>query len=129
MLNSLAAGRRVADRALLAQGLAVGVAAALAGLVAGGPAAVAAGLAGAAMCLGTWLAARVALGGVVQRAGAAFGRLLAGLALKWLSVGAGLALVLGPLQLPALPALAGVVVAVVVFPVATNWLGRIERER
>ena len=129
MLNSLDAGRRVAHRALSAQGAAVVAVALLAGFAAGGRAALAAGLAGAAMCLGTWLAARVALAGGVQRAGSAFGRLLAGTALKWLALGAGLALVLGPLRLPALPALAGVVVAVVVFPVASNWLGRIERER
>lgn len=129
MLNSLDAGRRVAQRALLAQGLAVAATAAIAGLVAGAPAALAAGLAGAALCLGTWLAAWVALGGGVQRAGAAYGRLLVGTVLKWSALAAGLALVLGPLRLPALPALAGVVVAVVVFPVATNWLGRIERER
>ncbi len=129
MLNSLDAGRRVAHRALLAQALAIVATAGLTAAVAGSRAAMAAGLAGAAMCLGTWLAARVALGGGVQRAAAAFGRLLVATTLKWLALGAGLALVLGPLALPALPALAGVVVAVVVFPVASNWLGRIERER
>lgn len=66
---------------------------------------------GAAMTLGSGLAAWGAFSGGVVGAEAAFGRLLLGLAAKWIVVIAGLLLAIAVWKLPALPVLAGAAVA------------------
>lgn len=62
--------------------------------------------------LGVWMSTWVALGGEVGPAGAAMGRLLAGMMLKWLLISLVIAVAMGVFRLPALPILAGVVVSV-----------------
>ena len=111
MLNSVAAGRRLAQRTLAWQVVAA-VLVALAFLPKGMPEALAALAGGLALLLGNWLSARIALGGGVAPAAAALGRLLAGVLVKWLVVAVVLALALGVFRWPALPVLAGVAAAV-----------------
>ena len=65
------------------------------------------------MTLGAALAAWITFGNGVIGAGEVLGRLMLGMALKWLVVIAGLYLAMAVWQLPALPALAGATVAVV----------------
>lgn len=110
MLNSVAAGRRLARRTVLLQAVAVAIAAA-ACLTFGGPAALAALVGGAAMTLGTALAALGAFPGHVVGADMAFGRLLLGVAAKWIVVAVGLWLAIAVWKLPAVPALAGAAAA------------------
>ena len=108
VLNTLAAGRRLAARLLVAQlGLALLVG--LIFLLQGRRAAFAA-IAGAALvALGTALLASRALvrGGPME----VLTRVLMGTLLKWLVVLGGLYLLLGRWHLPPLPALVGVIVA------------------
>lgn len=82
VLNSAAAGRRLALRAVAYQMVAV-VLVALVFLVQGWSASLAALLGGASVVLGGALAANVALGGGVVPARSAFLRLLLGTGLKW----------------------------------------------
>ena len=63
------------------------------------------------MTLGSALAAWGAFSGGVVGAGAAFGRLLLGLAAKWIVVIAGLLLAIAVWKLPAPPVLAGAAMA------------------
>ncbi len=63
------------------------------------------------MTLGSGLAAWGAFSGGVVGAEAAFGRLLLGLAAKWVVVIAGLLLAIAVWKLPALPVLAGAALA------------------
>ena len=85
--------------------------------------ALAAALGGAAMAGGNAAAAAVALSGGVQRAPAAFARLLAGVMAKWVVVLAMFGLVLGAWQLPPLPAFAGLAASTLAYLVASNWSG------
>jgi len=112
VIASIAAGRHLAVRTALWQLASVAVVA-LAWLFARDAQwALAAASAGGAVALGSWLAARVALGGGVGSAGMALSRVLLGLALKWgVAIGA-LALCMRA-GLPALALLAGAVAAVV----------------
>jgi F0F1-type ATP synthase assembly protein I len=114
VLNSAAAGRRLARRAVALQA-AVTLAVALAGLLFGTPAALAALAGGAAMTLGSLLAAWGAFAGGVSGAGMALGRLLLGTAVKWLAVAGGMYLAIAVWQLPALPVLAGAASAAAAF--------------
>lgn len=111
MLNSVASGRRLAQRAIIWQ-VAVTVALSAAFLFKGMPWAVAAMVGGSSVVLGVWISTWVALGGKVGPAGAAMGRLLAGMMLKWLLISLVIAVAMGVFRLPALPILAGVVVSV-----------------
>ena len=110
VLNSVAAGRRLARRTVLTQAVTVAIAAA-ACLTFGGTAALAALVGGAAMTLGTALAAWGAFPGSVVGAEMAFGRLLLGLAAKWIVVAAGLWLAIAVWKLPAVPVLVGAAAA------------------
>jgi ATP synthase protein I len=66
---------------------------------------------GVAMTLGSALAAWGAFSGGVIGAEMAFGRLLLGVAAKWIMVAAGLYLAIAVWELPAMPALAGAALA------------------
>ena len=114
MLNSAAAGRRLARRAVALQG-AVVLATALACLLSGRQAAFGALAGGAAMTLGSAIAAWGAFGGGVEGAGMALGRLLLGTAAKWVVVAVGLYLAIAMWRLPALPVLAGTAMAALAF--------------
>ncbi len=111
VFNSVANGRQQARRVLVAQGIAVAVVA-LALLVASPAHALAAALGGGALTLGSWLAAWMAFAGN-DPAGAAtaLGRLLAGMALKWLALIAALLLGVAVWRLPPLGLACGVVAA------------------
>lgn len=117
MQNSLVAGRRTARRIVLAQAL-------CAALVAGGclllgpRAALSAAIGGGAVVLGSALMAWRSFAGGVHGGMVALGRLLGGLALKWLVIGAALYIALARLGLPPLPLLAGVGAALAGFVVA-----------
>lgn len=110
MLNSVAAGRRLAQRAIAWQAAAT-VLVALAFLVKGTSWSLAALAGGGALTLGNLASTAVALGGGVGPAGAAFARLLMGMAVKWLLVLIVIAVALAVFRLPGLPLMAGVVAA------------------
>ena len=119
MLNSVAAGQRLARRAAALQGAAT-LATSLGCLLIGREAAFGALAGGVAMTLGGLLAAWASFGGGVQGAGMVLGRLLLGMAAKWIVVVAGLYLAIAVAGWPALPTLAGAAVAAVAFLVATK---------
>ena len=117
MQNSIAAGRRLARRVVLAQCAATTLVAA--GFLLGGWRSVVGVLAGGGVvALGTAvLALRVFVAGPTG-AGATLGRLIAGNLLKWIVIAAGLYLLLAKVGLPGLAVLAGVLVAALVAPFA-----------
>ena len=119
MLNTVAAGRRLAQRTAAVQA-GVTLATALACLMSGRDAALGALVGGGALTLGGLVAAWSAFGGGVQGAGMALGRLLIGQAAKWVVVIAGLFLAIGVWHLPALAVLAGAAVAAAGMLVATK---------
>jgi len=112
VLNSVAAGRRLARRTVLFQAVAVSLAAVVC-LSFGAQSALGALAGGAAMTLGSALAAWGAFPGGAVSAEMAFGRLLLGIAAKWIVVGAGLFLAIAVWKLPAPPVLAGAAAAAV----------------
>lgn len=114
MLNSVAAGRRLALRVLIVQIIATLATAAVCS-ISGSQAVLAALAGGGTMALGGLLAAWGAFGGGVTGAGLALGRLLLGTAVKWLTVGVGLYLALAVWRLPAVPVLAGAAMAAAAF--------------
>ncbi len=122
MLNSAAAGQRLARRALVSQTAAT-LATALACLLAGRTAALGALAGGATLTLAASLAAAIALGGGVSGAGAALGRLLLGMAVKWLLVAIGLGLALAVWRLPPLAVMAGLLAAVLAALLPARNLG------
>ena len=79
---------------------------------------------GAAMTLGSTIAAWGAFGGGVEGAGMALGRLLLGTAAKWVVVVAGLYLAIAAWHLPALPVLAGTAMAALAFLVGVKLFNR-----
>lgn len=111
MLNSVAAGRRLAQRAIIWQA-AVTVLLAVVFLIRDVPSALAALAGGGSVMLGFWISTRVALGGGVAPAGAALGRLVAGMLLKWLLILLVIAVVMGVFRLPGLPLLVGIAASV-----------------
>ena len=119
MLNTVAAGRRLAQRTAAFQA-AVTLATALACLLSGRNAALGALAGGGALTLGGLAAAASAFGGGVAGGGMALGRLMFGLAAKWLIVVAGLFLAIGVWHLPPLAVLAGAALAAVALLVATK---------
>ena len=121
VLNSLAAGRRSALRAVACQAV-VGVLVSLAFLVQGPQSAASAGIAGGSLALGSVFAAMLALGGVVT-APVALVRLLLGMLAKWCVVIAAFVVALGIWRLPPLPMLVGLAVGVLVYSLAINWSG------
>lgn len=110
VLNSVAAGHRLARRTALYQAVATLITA-VACLSFGRQAALGALVGGAAMTLGSWLAAWGAFSGGVVGAEGALGRLLFGMAAKWIVVIAGLYLAIAVWRLPAMPVLAGAALA------------------
>ena len=120
MLNSPAAGRRLALRVVAMQAVATLLTAG-ACLTIGPRAALAALAGGAAMTLGSLAAAWGAFGGGVAGAGVALGRLLLGTAVKWLVVATGLYLAMAVWRLPAVPALAGAALAAAAFVVSMKF--------
>jgi ATP synthase protein I len=128
VMNSAAAGRRLALRAMAYQTVAV-VLVALVFLIQGVSAAFAALLGGASVVVGSALAANIALGGGVVPARSAFMKLVLGTGIKWLVVMTVFALALGVGRLPPLPLLAGLAVALVAYPLVLNFSVRVERER
>ena len=123
MLNSAAAGRRLALRVVAFQAVAALLAAA-ACLLLGPRAALAALVGGGAMVLGSLLAAWGAFGGGVAGAGVALGRLLLGTAVKWLVVVVGLYLAMAVWKLPAVPVLAGAAMAAAAFVVSMKFVAQ-----
>lgn len=123
MLNSAVAGWQLALRAVVFQAIAT-LATSAACLILGPRAALAALVGGGAMALGSLLAARMAFGGGVAMAGAALGRLMLGVAVKWLVVFAVLYLAMAVWRLPALPALVGLAVALLVYLLVLGLSGR-----
>jgi F0F1-type ATP synthase assembly protein I len=119
VLNTVAAGRRLAQRTAALQG-ALTLATALACLLSGRDAALGALVGGGAMTLGGLVAAWSAFGGGVQGAGMALGRLLLGLAAKWVVVIVGLFLAIGVWHLPVWAVLAGAAIAAAGMLVATK---------
>ncbi|HZH42689.1 MAG TPA: ATP synthase subunit I [Lysobacter sp.] len=98
-------------RAVAWQAGAVAATALAYGLAAGPRSALAAAVGGIAVVLGTWLSARLMLGGGVGAAGPALVRWFVGLMAKWLLVFAALGAGFGVWRLPPVPMLAGIVVA------------------
>jgi len=118
LFNTLAAGRQFARKAALLQ-LGAGVlAAAVAGLAWGAGHAAGAFTGAAAAALGTTGLARVALGGGIQPARVIYLRMLAGMLVKWLLVGVLLWLAMARWRFPPLAVLAGLALAMLVFPLA-----------
>jgi ATP synthase protein I len=112
MQNSIAAGRRLAIRVVLAQALAtVLVAAGFA--LRGWPESVAVLAGGGTVVLGTTLLAVRLFAGAPAAAGTVLARLIVGNLLRWCVIGAGLYLALVTLALPGLPVLAGLIAALV----------------
>jgi F0F1-type ATP synthase assembly protein I len=119
VLNSVAAGRRLAQRTVAVQA-AVTLATALACLLSGRDAALGALVGGGAMTLGGLVAAWGTFGGGVANAGTALGRLLLGMAAKWIVVIVGLWLAIAVWHLPAMAVLAGAALAAAGLLVATK---------
>lgn len=117
MLNSVAAGRRQAGRAIAWQAVAT-LLVALACLWQGPAWSMAALVGGGAVVLAGWFSARVALGGGVDTAVPALARLVAGIVAKWLLLAVALVLGVLALGLPPLPMLAAAVVVLLVQVVA-----------
>lgn len=112
MLTSFAAGRRLAQRALAWQAVAVALTA-LAFLVKGWPWALAALAGGGSVAVGGWLHSAIALGGGAAPAGGALARVLVGALAKWAVVLAVLVLAVGVGGLPPVAVGVGVIVGLV----------------
>lgn len=112
MHDPLLAGRRLATRAIAWQAGATALAS-LATLLLGARHALGVAAGGAAVVLGTAAAAWLAWRGGVQPANAVLLRWFAGVVARWMLAGTVLVLALGTWRLPALPVLAGVVLALV----------------
>ncbi|GAB3359756.1 ATP synthase subunit I [Lysobacter tyrosinilyticus] len=119
MSNPIAAGRRLAQRAIAWQAVAT-VLVALAFLAKGLPWVLAALVGGGAVTLAAWLSALVALGGGVSPAGVAFARLWMGMVLKWLLVLVAIVIALGLFHLPGIPLMAGVITATLALVLANS---------
>lgn len=119
MSNPIAAGRRLAQRAIAWQAVAT-VLVALAFLAKGLPWVLAVLAGGGAVTLAAWLSAQVALGGGVSPAGVAFARLLMGMVLKWLLVLIAIVIALGLFRLPGVPLMAGVIAATLALVLANS---------
>jgi ATP synthase protein I len=117
VLNSMAAGRRLAKRTLLAQAVAT-LLLALAFLLAGPQAALGALCGGGALLLGNALLAWRGLRRDTPAAGYAMGQLVVGLVMKWMLVALVLAIALGVMKLPAPAVLGGLIVSLVAFAAA-----------
>ncbi|MES2405389.1 MAG: ATP synthase subunit I [Pseudomonadota bacterium] len=113
MDNSLAAGRRLAMQVVLAQ-VAVAVIAGLAFWTRGVPEAVGALAGGLVVAIGTALLALPVFAPALAGGGTMLARFAVGTLLKWVVVIVGFYLILAYWRLPALPALVGLVAALLV---------------
>ncbi|MGH8144862.1 MAG: ATP synthase subunit I [Rhodanobacteraceae bacterium] len=113
MDNSLAAGRRLAIQVILVQ-VAVAVVAGLGFLLRGVPEAVAAFAAGFVVAIGTSLLALPVFAPALAGPGATVARFAFGTLLKWIVVIVGLYLIIAYWRLPAVPALVGLIAALLV---------------
>lgn len=123
MLNSIAAGRRLALRTVTLQ-VAVTLVTALVALLYGRDAALGVLSGGGVLALGSLLAAWKGLAGGVASAGGALWRLLVALALKWMVVVAGFYLAIAMWQLPPLAVIAGAVIAALAVVANMSWQAR-----
>lgn len=123
VLNSVAAGRRLALRAVALQA-AAGLLVAALYLTQGPHHALAAAIGGVALALGNGLAALIALGGGFAPAGTGFARLLLSVLGKWAVVAGLLVMALGPWRLPPVPVLVGLIAGMVVYLLALNLGGK-----
>lgn len=112
MLNSVDAGRRLMLRAAIYPLAAVAITS-LAFLLLGPKYAVGNALTGFATVLGGWVAARTALGGGVQAAGAAMTRLILAMVFKWVVIFVALALGFALWRLPPLALMAGIAIGLI----------------
>lgn len=110
----MAAGRRLALRAVTLQAI-VAIVVAMGFWLVDGASALAAAVGGGAVVAGSAMFALRSFAGPPQGAGFALARLLAGLLLKWFVVLATLYIALARLHLPPLPLLAGMVAATLAF--------------
>ncbi|TCZ82859.1 hypothetical protein EYQ95_22280 [Lysobacter sp. N42] len=117
---SLSVARRTAVRASAWQAVAVLVLAVVFGLAAGPAHAAGVLVGGFAMVLGSALAAWFMVGGGVNPAGVVLGRWFLGMVAKWLLVLVALWLGLAVWRVPALPLLAGLVVALLAHVIAST---------
>jgi len=117
MQNSIAAGRRLAFRVVLAQA-AVTMLVAAGFLLQGWRSGFGVLSGGGAVTVGTAVLALRLFAAGPTGAGATLARLIAGNLLKWMIVGAGLYLALAKAGLPGLPVLAGVLVTTLIAPFA-----------
>jgi F0F1-type ATP synthase assembly protein I len=120
VFNSIAAGRRLAVHIAVWQ-LGASLLAAALFLVQGGRAALGALLGGALVALGTGLMAWRAFRGGHASAGATLGRLMLGMAMKWVVVMGGFYALITHGGLPPLPTLVGVVAALVIHMVSLRF--------
>ncbi|WP_243700041.1 ATP synthase subunit I [Lysobacter sp. N42] len=120
MQPSLSVARRTAVRASAWQAVAVLVLAVVFGLAAGPAHAAGVLVGGFAMVLGSALAAWFMVGGGVNPAGVVLGRWFLGMVAKWLLVLVALWLGLAVWRVPALPLLAGLVVALLAHVIAST---------
>ena len=121
VLNSLASGRRLALRIVMLQ-LIVAAVLGLAFLAKGRREALAAAAAAVLVALGNALMSARAFAGL-GGAGLAMGRLLVGLALKWIVVIGGLVTILAQFRLPPLAAITGLVAAYAINLLAFRFKG------
>lgn len=126
MLNSVAAGRRLARRTVGYQAIATAATALVCMVWWDATAALGALAGGGAVTLGSGLAAWRAMGGGVTGSGAALLRLMLGTGLKWMVVAIGLVLALSAWRLPAGPVLAGAVLATLAWLPAAMLASRAE---
>lgn len=119
VLNSVAASRRLAQRAIAWQA-SVTVLVALAFLAQGQASALAALVGGGALTGGTWISTWIALGGGVSSAGVALSRLVAGMVAKWVLVLVVFTIALALVRLPGLPLLAGIAAAMLALVLANT---------
>ena len=120
MHDPIATGRRAALRAVAVQAIVALLVAAGMLLSAGLEQGLAAAAGGIAMLAGNALAASVALGGGIQRAGAAYARLLLATMGKWLVAIVVVVVALEWFRLPPLPLLAGLASGLFAYLLALN---------
>lgn len=128
MLNSVAAGRRLARRTVGYQAIATAASALLCMIWWDATAALGALAGGGAVTLGSGLSAWRAMGGGVIGSGAALLRLIGATALKWMVVVVGLFLALSVWTLPPGPVIAAAVVAVLAWLPAAVLAGHPDGE-
>lgn len=124
MLNSVAAGRRLARLTVGYQAVVTAATALVCMVWWDATAALGALAGGGAVTLGSGLAAWRAMGGGVIGSGAALLRLIGATALKWMVVVVGLSLALSVWKLPPGPVIAAAVIAVLAWLPAAVLAGR-----